>query len=175
METSESEIKYEKMNQLCIYYRGVIIHKIIELEWAIEVLITNYYCTDERKASEMFHSVVARYKLGLSFDSKTAILAYIVHGCPEFSNKSGYLKEIGEMQNIRNIVAHRKIVCTDKAIKDFDGDTLYIQWVTTGKGKLEPLNESFNRAKINKWGNQIDELTGRTQELMKLLNLKGKV
>ncbi len=176
MEPSLKESTQFVMEERCILFRGRIVHRAIDVETAIELFISTFFCHDKQRQRD-FWGLIATATDRVSFNSKAGILGFILKQYyPEFLVKyPRYLEALNNLIEIRNIVAHRKLDLSDERIEKYDGNKIYIKWTTTKRGKARTEFLELDEYKVASTMIDIMHLGNQTHELLRdLLNQRGK-
>ncbi|MCV9387322.1 hypothetical protein [Reichenbachiella ulvae] len=159
----------KNMADLCSKYRGIIIHETIFIETGIDLLISGYFTNNDKIRSEDLHILIAHKSSGISFSSKFQILSYLLNThFIDFKKKHPkFLKSLDDLMNIRNKVAHRRMLVPEKII-DFDNDTIHLYWSSTKKGRFVMETEILNSKVISDFIDSKNKIYHQLNELIDL-------
>lgn len=163
---------FKARTALAAEYRGRILNKFADIEFLIEMVISHYFCDNDLKANEIRHSLICtKY---LTFDAKSVLIGFIIkHHYKEFGEKFPKLeKSLVEYRDLRNIVAHRKLLNTDEKILAFNGDDISFENFETKSKEIEIKDEPFNEKIVVDWENKMVVTVIMLDELLHLVNSK---
>jgi hypothetical protein len=118
---TQDEQSKELIMQNVYATRGRIIQLTIQIETSIDIYISNHFTTDEEKNTELICLILAPR---VNFEGKVQVFSYLVDKYhPEFKKEhKGYLKELIDIGEKRNIYAHYPIELSTQSIADFRND-----------------------------------------------------
>jgi hypothetical protein len=129
------------MDRKCSFYRGVIIHHMVQVETRVEMIIGYFLSNNTSRSAEIF--AVLNTQDGITFSTKCNIIGLIAKNYhPEFlTDYPNFQSEIDRLIKLRNTAAHKKFAPSDEKIESFDGDKIELMWMTTKRG--EPKTETL--------------------------------
>ena len=177
---------FKEQTKLASLYRGVILHYFADIEHHIESIIMRYFCADDKRAKE-FRSRILCDKIFI-FELKEQTLKFIVEQNCEEGNKFDQFnkkfnpvkkkkkdappqtiwKDIDEVKEWRNILAHRKVFKREERADVFNKDDIYFENFSDNKKVMEPKSDLMNR-KI--FGEQVDKLERVRKALIELYHI----
>ena len=123
---SKPENKTEiEMRKKCSSYRGAILEFFINMETEMELLIANYFTSNnDKKAMEFIHVLLMQE--GFNFHNKRRMIIFIMkNSFLEFDKKHKKLdSELQALNAFRNKVCHHKLHESYEQINKFDDNTL---------------------------------------------------
>ena len=166
------------LENLCMQYRGIIIHQVIDIETLIDSLLTGYYIgyddvpmfsTDSRtpwdKQEEFIHSFLSRQNVNL--DGKlTSLIFLLEHHCSEYLSEHPSLKpNLRKLVEKRNVFAHMKFNALES---NLEKQEIILYKYTTEDGKKKTAKVVMNPDKM-------DDLSRKFIKSIKELNEAGKI
>lgn len=130
MDTSIKKMTKNKLSEFNLEEaRGWTIHCLLQIEYSIDEIITNYY---EPKQKDKFKMIMLNSSI-LDFGSKCKILRNIERV------KRKTIENIRELASIRNAFAHAKIIDNITIIVDKENDITSIRSITS---KIDVMNSN---------------------------------
>lgn len=168
------ELVISNMYDLCIRYRGMVVHFAVDIETEMERCVSYFLSNNSERTTDIIMLLGHQNNL-MSFANKLLIITYIVNTYyPEFKNKhSTMLSDIDFVMQKRNIVAHRKMLITEENILNFDGKSIKIEWTKTKNGKMTTGELNLNPAFIEELGSKASRCANSLEKLRELIK-KGE-
>ena len=127
-EQDEKYIKAQKIHEKARFFRGRFLNFVAVIERNIALIMTEYFCTEDESKREIFIYKIAE---AVSLNKKRNILIEIVKkDYPNYWEKnSKFLKDLEEIQEFRNKLAHSVVDVSDEALKrPLENGIGFIQW-----------------------------------------------
>ncbi|HYV92871.1 MAG TPA: hypothetical protein VE978_13830 [Chitinophagales bacterium] len=167
----QSKIYLERWN-LVAFYRGLVLNRYTEIEFLIEMIISHHFCADLEKANELRHRLICDGRL-MTFETKWKLLRAIINThYTDFKDKyPDLLNKVKKLQEIRNIVGHRKVLTNDNYLQEFDGNNVAFENFEIDKDTLEIelLSEPFNKNKSAEIESMAASLVFPLEELLNIV------
>jgi len=148
----QNEEKLEKLLELGVDTRGLIINQTIMAERLIDEYLSNHFCNTQEDVVEIMDLVFG--SKSITFESKHQIFKEILKRYNkdfQSSNKTIH-KDIDEMIRIRNIMAHYLLDTTYDVVEGFSGNE--ISFIKFAKIRVK---ETFTTDKIASHLKMLDE------------------
>jgi hypothetical protein len=149
LESPEFQKKFDVMRDLVQKFRGQFITEFVEIEFTIEMIIASYYCDHPIKLMELLHSILTDRNFNFEFKRRT--LGFIVKNhYPHFEESHPkIIKRIGELNETRNELAHKKVFMGEDNVMGFNLDNQIIEFTNLGteanKIGMKPLVMSVDK------------------------------
>lgn len=113
------------------FYRSYVLHIAILIESLIDACVLEYFIAEEKKR-DLFHVGFFSTEF-MTFEKKRYLLGLIINNSyTEYSkDNSDILKFLVDIRDLRNIVAHRRLIETKEHVENFDGDAVFLHFTTT--------------------------------------------
>ena len=151
-----SEYFGSEKEKLCAFYRGIIIHHVINIEELIDIYLIAYYLRPkipkytsglgifdlqieyQEKEEEFGHTILEKENFNLNF--KLAAWFFILNKhCKDFLDKhKRFKKSIIELIDLRNDFAHRKL---DEKLCDLEKQEITLVYKTADR--MKPKTEKI--------------------------------
>lgn len=134
MKQEELAEKYSKMSRKVLYYRGSIIHLMVDVENYLDEIISDHYCGHNVDLQmEFFHVVLGKREVMLGF--KIDVFAFILknHYRPFMESHPTLLEDLYKMMEVRNKFAHRRFFA--ERFLDQESDEWVLDTFTTKSNK----------------------------------------
>lgn len=161
---TETEKKGAAIYELAIHYRGLIIDESVAIEGLCEVVVSSFFCGSESRKSALMIGVILAHR-SFTFDNKKRVVMMIMKNYyPKMYEEFGKDMEVNfkYIMEMRNIVAHRKMLATDLIIENFDFDTIRFENFGTNDNKPKMLIQEINN-------DLMDDVIERCRKVTKIL------
>jgi len=107
------------MSDKSILWRGTFLEKITFLERTFDWYLATYFCNTEEKAGELIHLIISNDRI--TYESKRQVLLVLINKHePTFKAQfPKYAKELQEINEFRNILAHYMLDTTPDGVTKF--------------------------------------------------------
>lgn len=164
-------MKLENEEEISAYYKGLFIHKTIDLESLINVALCNFFVKDEQEIKDTFFELLDLTKI--DFHQKKTMISYILKKhLKDFEStktdlggdKTKFLSELTYVMERRNEIAH-KVNKTPNWFK--------LDWKKIDNGKIKNKEMDITHEYYNKFDKTYWRLYNQLIELnIEISNLK---
>jgi hypothetical protein len=163
--------EYDKMVEDMFFlgakFRGEIIGSCVNIETILELIIAAYFTGGNlQKTKELLHTLISKDS-GLRTKHKLISFILTKHELILKENK-GILKEIDDIIQFRNHLAHNKIDMSPENLRNFKlkvGPVVFECWKTTRKHEMEIMRVSVSQREIDKQMAALESLAERLAEI----------
>jgi hypothetical protein len=167
MDYKEKRRSAEKLHAYVREWRGDVLNHVAVIEKEIAAIISHYFCEEERRS--FFYSEVATAEF-FTYRNKVSILKRLLKKDYDFFwvGHSYLTKELGEIGEFRNILAHATIDVSDEALSRQPKDG--VGFVSFSDG--ERVVRVFTEADFNDWGGRMGTVSGDIEDLIRILGVQ---
>ncbi|MBL7765794.1 MAG: hypothetical protein JNJ58_06870 [Chitinophagaceae bacterium] len=144
----------EKLGQMTLdfmWYRGMIIHHLTEIEMTLDIIITSYFNPEMKND---FNTFILNSGF-VDFGKKIKIFQFIldINKYPDFLKENSkkeetnraFIEDLMKLNNKRNVLAHSKIAGHDEKIAEYDGNKIFFWSSKDGATTIkEKIMSEFN-------------------------------
>ena len=174
METNakrQIEKNIENLHKLAAQYRGEIIAGATNVETHLEMIIADYFTDgNKKKSNELKHCLLSHNMF--SFNTKKNLFLFILK--TQFPKTKIDGKDIDRIMNLRNLMAHGKLVFYQEALNEvvnFDGNTITLYEWKTSKNKIVSLPVKLTRGLVAKETKHMVDVVTKLKVILKALKV----
>jgi hypothetical protein len=177
-------VKWLNMEAICVHYRGAFIHTMTLLESLIDDIIAFYFCPKSEIKRKHLKSVFLSTERVTLFVKYQLVSFIFQNNFQEFNIKYNFKskggkqkhppsldKRVNDIIEIRNKLAHRTFKIDKKTIRDFDGETVFLDAEVGKEGKIikADLSIKINNQTNNESAKEVGEISNILIELLNLI------
>jgi hypothetical protein len=151
-------------------WRGGVLNTVAVIEKDIAQIISHYFCKEERR--DVFFSEIATAEF-FSYRNKISILKEILQKDYAFflEEHPDLTKELGEIGEFRNILAHATLDVTDNALRRNPKDG--VGFVSFQDG--ERVVKVFTEGDFNDWNGRMGTVSSYIEDLKAILGILSEL